>query len=80
MRRAIAVTYNLFSPPLWGRVGEGLPSSPVLVAYPSPTKGGENVKQLRRDFVATDEFSLNLPCLFRQHDRDAVADRIGELR
>src|SRR6185436_1335725 len=23
--------------------------------------------------------SIDLPCFFRQHDRDAVADRIGEL-
>src|ERR1700722_10408376 len=29
--------------------------------------------------TARTRMSLDLPCLFRQHDRDAVADRIGEL-
>src|ERR1700716_4732467 len=29
--------------------------------------------------LETKPLSLDLPCLFRQHDRDAIADRIGEL-
>src|ERR1700704_6307927 len=28
--------------------------------------------------LETKPLSLDLPCLFRQHDRDAVADRISE--
>src|SRR3982074_883376 len=28
--------------------------------------------------LKTKPLSLDLPCLFRQHDRDAIADRIGQ--